>query len=188
MKVQELTPSQFEELRQRYLFDRQNKVDGRCPSCGELADAGELVADKEIFIAYSGVDFCEEDFFCSAGDEEKSAGDDACSRFERGVRAFMRGRKSAADEDDLGRLLDEMPIGFQFLVNYVTTDSIGNLHSEKLSLQKASDNCWLAGEHWFFELGEEISAKVAKHSLIVSTAYRVRSVHTEMAEAGVGAR
>lgn len=136
MKVQELTPSQFEEL----------------------------------------------------SDEEENAGNDACSRFERGLQDFIRGRKSAADEDDLGCLLDEMPVGFRFLVNYMTTDSIGNLHSEKLSLQKASDNCWLAGEHWFFELGEEISAKVAKHSLIVATAYRVRSVHTEMAEAGVGAR
>ena len=141
MKVQELTPSQFEELRQRYLFDRQNKVDGRCPSCGELADAGELVADKEIFIAYSGVDFCEEDFFCSAGDEEKSAGDDACSRFERGVRAFMRGRKSAADEDDLGRLLDEMPIGFQFLVNYVTTIRLCLATFAEISSPSSKNQC-----------------------------------------------
>lgn len=60
MTLAELTPEQKLELKQNYL-SRNEDV-----SYGELADADELVTDKELEEEYGSTDFTSDDFFCTA--------------------------------------------------------------------------------------------------------------------------
>lgn len=68
MTVQELNRDQLIELKQHYI-DEKNQEVGQGTSWGELADADELISDKEIYAAYECYDFVNDDFFCSAGRE-----------------------------------------------------------------------------------------------------------------------
>lgn len=68
MTVQELNRDQLIELKQAYITEKNDEV-GEGTSWGELADADELVSDKEIFAAYECYDFGNDDFFCTAGRE-----------------------------------------------------------------------------------------------------------------------
>jgi hypothetical protein len=68
MTVYELSRDQLIELKQAYITEKNDEV-GEGTSWGELADADELVDDKEIFAAYECYDFVNDDFFCTAGRE-----------------------------------------------------------------------------------------------------------------------
>lgn len=68
MTVRELDRDQLIELKQHYI-DEKNQEVGQGTSWGELADADELISDKEIYAAYECYDFVNDDFFCSAGRE-----------------------------------------------------------------------------------------------------------------------
>lgn len=48
----------------------KNEANGEGTSWDELACADELVSDKEIFEAYDGYSFSEEDFDCPTGTED----------------------------------------------------------------------------------------------------------------------
>lgn len=67
MSVFELKKDQLDELKQSYLCDLLSRKENRTPYYGELAAAGELVSNETVFSAYSGVEFSNDDFFCSAG-------------------------------------------------------------------------------------------------------------------------
>lgn len=66
MTVSELSNDQMLELKQDYLTQHLLEVEERTPSYGELADADSIVDNAIIFEQYDGVDFSEDDFFCSA--------------------------------------------------------------------------------------------------------------------------
>ena len=59
MKLKDLTPDQKRELKQSLL------TQDRDVSYGELANADELVSDKQLKDAYGDTEFTEDDFFCT---------------------------------------------------------------------------------------------------------------------------
>ena len=70
MTVQELNREQYKELCQAYIteFWTDDAHGTRSPSMGELDCADELVSEDVIYSHYEGINFVEEDFFCSKGD------------------------------------------------------------------------------------------------------------------------
>ena len=71
MTVRELNREQYKELCQRYIteFWTDDAHGTSSPSLGELACADELVDENVIYNYYEGVNFVEEDFFCSKGNK-----------------------------------------------------------------------------------------------------------------------
>ncbi len=59
MKLKDLTPDQKIELKQALL------TQDRDVSYGELANADELVSDKQLEDAYGDTEFTDDDFFCT---------------------------------------------------------------------------------------------------------------------------
>ena len=66
MDVRDLTRDQLDELKQNMIFQHCDDCDEGV-SWGELANAGDLISDADVFERYEGVNFSEDDFFCSAG-------------------------------------------------------------------------------------------------------------------------
>lgn len=66
MSVKELTRAQLTQLKGNHLDDLLYEREGRGASYGELAMADELVSDEEVFEAYEGYVFSEEDFSCES--------------------------------------------------------------------------------------------------------------------------
>lgn len=64
MTFDELNEDQRLELKQRILTER-NENRGEGTSYGELADADDLVSDEDAREWAEGVEFSEDDFFCS---------------------------------------------------------------------------------------------------------------------------
>ena len=62
MQIQELNPTQLEQVKQRYYIEKQETA-GELVSFGDLMQIDELVSDEEVFDAYSGTVFTEDDFF-----------------------------------------------------------------------------------------------------------------------------
>ena len=62
MQIQELNPTQLEQVKQRYYIEKQETA-GETVSFGDLMQIDELVSDEEVFDAYSGTVFTEDDFF-----------------------------------------------------------------------------------------------------------------------------
>ena len=62
MTVWELNREQIKQLKETYLMQHLDEVEGRSPSYGELALADELVADAMLVEAYGHYDFSEDDF------------------------------------------------------------------------------------------------------------------------------
>ena len=58
MSVYELNKNQLIELKQNYLFKRDENI-----SYDKLLDADIIVSDEEIFNEYENVKFSEDDFF-----------------------------------------------------------------------------------------------------------------------------
>ena len=58
MSVYELSKNQFIELKQNFLFKRDENI-----SYDKLLDADIIVSDEEIFNEYENVKFSEDDFF-----------------------------------------------------------------------------------------------------------------------------
>lgn len=73
MNVRELSKDQLHELKEKYLmkladegtFAEVMDVDYYEPSYEDLANADEIVPDDVIFREYDGIDFVEDDFFCT---------------------------------------------------------------------------------------------------------------------------
>ena len=67
MTVQELSREQYKELCQRYIteFWTDNEDGTDSPSMYDLACADELVDEMTIYNYYDGINFTEDDFFCS---------------------------------------------------------------------------------------------------------------------------
>ena len=65
MYVSELTRNEMEELKQNYLCQHLEKIEGRTPSWMELSNVNECVSDEEICEHYSGIEFSKDDFFCN---------------------------------------------------------------------------------------------------------------------------
>lgn len=61
MTINELTPEQLTQVKQRYYTEKQAEK-GEGVSWGELAQINELVTDAEIIAEYSGVNFVPDDF------------------------------------------------------------------------------------------------------------------------------
>lgn len=59
MSVYELNRDQLNQLKQDMVFEAIES-----PSYGEIADA-ENIPDKAVYEHYAGIDFSEEDFWCS---------------------------------------------------------------------------------------------------------------------------
>jgi hypothetical protein len=70
MTVRELDRGQLIELKQAYITEKNDEV-GQGTSWGELADADDIISDKEIFDRYDGYTFSNDDFFCSVGRAEQ---------------------------------------------------------------------------------------------------------------------
>ena len=74
MDVLELSREQLVELKQNYLTQLANEgsfaevldVDYDSPSYNDLQNADEIVPDDVVFKNYEGIDFTNEDFFCTA--------------------------------------------------------------------------------------------------------------------------
>lgn len=62
MSIQELNPTQLEQVKQRHYIEKQEAA-GEPVSFGDLMQINELVSDEEVFDAYSGTVFTEDDFF-----------------------------------------------------------------------------------------------------------------------------
>lgn len=181
MTVRELTRDQLNNLKQSYLVDAMDAADGRSPSYGELADASETISDEEIYSAYDGVEFTEDDFFSNTEDEDKKQkGRILCRSFLSEVETYVKSRKTAVDEDRIGKVIEDAPKGLEFLMAYKYTDTIGDVHNSKLGLRKIGEDKWLVQEHWFFEAGETICDKFARHSFIVAAGYRVSNITAKM--------
>ena len=71
MKVYELSRDQMIELKQRYLMDQYEDRHLGEPSYDELATVDSDITDNEIYQVYSGIEFTNDDFFCTAGQEEE---------------------------------------------------------------------------------------------------------------------
>lgn len=67
MTVQELSREQYKELCQSYIteFWTDFEEGTTSPSYYDLAYADELVAEDIIYSHYDGINFTEDDFFCS---------------------------------------------------------------------------------------------------------------------------
>lgn len=61
MTVRELNREQLIELKGRYIDDR-NAENGEGTSYQWYAEADSLMSDEEIFTAYDGTEFVEDDF------------------------------------------------------------------------------------------------------------------------------
>lgn len=70
MTVQELNKEQYKELCQAYITEHwtDDEHGTSSPSWGELACADELVDRNIIENHYAGIEFTEDDFFCSKED------------------------------------------------------------------------------------------------------------------------
>lgn len=71
----ELNRDQLTELKQRMVDDEISETEGRSASYGELANA-ESIPDEKVFERYDGIEFVEEDFFCTAGKYGHKGGGD----------------------------------------------------------------------------------------------------------------
>ena len=85
MEVTELSRDQLTELKGNYLDER---MDGSA-SWGEIADADEIISDAEIFEAYAGYEFGNDDFGCTAGISE--------DLFDADERTVLRSVRQCAD-------------------------------------------------------------------------------------------
>ena len=73
MTIKELSKDQLHELKEIYLmkladegtFAEVMDVDYDEPSYGDLSNADDIVPDDVIFREYDGIDFVEDDFFCT---------------------------------------------------------------------------------------------------------------------------
>ena len=65
MTIYDLNEDQLQELKQRYYIEKT----GRDLSYEEMNNIDRLVSWKEIRDAYSGVEFVQDDFFSSDGEE-----------------------------------------------------------------------------------------------------------------------
>ena len=63
MTVQELNREQLDELKVSYVFDKFDEL-GECPAYSDILNATKI-PDEVMFEVYAGVNFVEEDFFCS---------------------------------------------------------------------------------------------------------------------------
>ena len=68
--VKDLTREQLTELKEHYYMEKLEEAENRTPSYGELAMIDELVSDDEVFEEYGHISFVNDDFFCTAGQEE----------------------------------------------------------------------------------------------------------------------
>ena len=74
MIVTDLSREQLVELKQNYLYQLSNEgsfakvlnADYNEPSYADLANADKIVPDNVVFTYYAGVDFVNDDFFCTA--------------------------------------------------------------------------------------------------------------------------
>ena len=62
MTVYELNAEQLHQVKESYLAQKRDEAGERC-YMSELADVDNLISNKEIYEAYSDVDFVEADFF-----------------------------------------------------------------------------------------------------------------------------
>ena len=65
MTVKDLSKEQLKELKGNHIV-AMNDEKGEGTSWGELAMADELVSDEEIYEAYDGYVFSDDDFACTA--------------------------------------------------------------------------------------------------------------------------
>lgn len=63
MTVRELNRDRLDDLKTQYVFDQFAK-NGKSPSWTDIMMANKI-PDEIIFEEYDGIDFVEEDFFCS---------------------------------------------------------------------------------------------------------------------------
>lgn len=70
MTVRELNRDQYKQVCQDYItrFWTDDEYGTSGPSMSELACADELVSEDVIFRSYDGINFTEDDFFCSKED------------------------------------------------------------------------------------------------------------------------
>lgn len=66
MTVYELNRDQLTELKRRTVSNEIYDTEERTASYGELADA-ENIPDEKMFEKYKGIEFSNDDFFCTAG-------------------------------------------------------------------------------------------------------------------------
>lgn len=59
MTVQELNREQLQQVKVNYYMNDCNKP----LSYGEILDIDNIVSDEEVYEAYAGVEFVEDDFF-----------------------------------------------------------------------------------------------------------------------------
>jgi len=73
MDVTELTREQLSELKCNYMTELVNEgtfaevmnCDYNEPSCDDIANADELISDEFIMEHYAGINFVNDDFFCT---------------------------------------------------------------------------------------------------------------------------
>ena len=70
MTVRELNKEQYKELCQKYITDFWTDFENgtSTPSYYDLAFADKLVTEDVIYRHYDGINFTEDDFFCSQED------------------------------------------------------------------------------------------------------------------------
>ena len=62
MTIKELNKEQLTPVKQNYYTEILMEQEDREPSWGELVEVDDLVTDEEVFTAYDGTEFVEEDF------------------------------------------------------------------------------------------------------------------------------
>ena len=62
MTIKELNKEQLTQVKQNYYTEILMEQEDREPSWGELVEVDDLVTDEEVFTAYDGTEFVEEDF------------------------------------------------------------------------------------------------------------------------------
>lgn len=135
MTVQELSKEQYKELCQAYIteFWVDNEHGTTSPSMGELVCADELVAQDVIFNHYEGINFTDDDFFCTAKSKYIATVDISRKDFDR-INKLFDVEFENSDVSEMEELInqldarrDTMPYSFYFQFDddadsYITLD------------------------------------------------------------------
>lgn len=98
MTVYDLNREQLIELKQAYWIGRHV---GRQPDMYTLSNIDDIVSDEQVFAAYHNYEFTDDDFVCSAGQDE----DAKC-------RIVIEGANPAIVYYDLHNVAQEIENGF----------------------------------------------------------------------------
>lgn len=137
MNVKELNLDQINELKQKYYMQKHEKV-----SYDELANIDDYVTNEEIVEEYMGIDFVNDDFFCTMGkDSEINLKDFVRQEIDELYREDMDGNELEVTIDDeyLNNIVFEI-LHNDFIVEQIHSEIIDFFDSHKNLIKIKGEN------------------------------------------------